>query len=448
MLISNASTSNGHKMNIKTYSTAETRFTELFQQLCERNLDLDMSADNIVAEIISRVAAEGDAALFDYTQRFDGLNLETTGIEVQTAEINKACDSLQPEQLKNLELAIERVRIFHQRQLRQSWFDDNEPGILLGQKITPLQRAGIYVPGGKASYPSSVIMNAIPAQVAGVDEIIMVSPAPQGYNPAVLAAARLCEVDRIFRIGGAQAIAALAYGTESVPMVDKIVGPGNIYVALAKRRVFGRVGIDMVAGPSEIMIVADDSANPVYVAADLLSQAEHDELAVVALVTPSQNLIDQVKLELEKQLSLLHRKEITERSLNNQGALIKTATLDEALALANRFAAEHLELAVADPLLALSSIKNAGAIFLGHSTPEALGDYIAGPNHVLPTAGTARFSSPLGVDDFVKKSSVLSFSKNALDNYGEAVTGLAEMEGLQAHGRAVSLRLKQQVNSK
>jgi len=433
-------------MDIKTYTTAETGFSGLFQQLCERNLDLDLSADNVVAEIINRVAQEGDAALFDYTQRFDGLNLESAGIEVEAAEIDHACAALTPEQLKNLELAVERVRTFHQRQLKQSWFDDHEPGILLGQKVTPLQRAGIYVPGGKASYPSSVIMNAIPAQVAGVEEIIMVSPAAQGYNPAVLAAARLCGVDRIFRLGGAQAVAALAYGTESVPMVDKIVGPGNIYVALAKRRVFGRVGIDMVAGPSEIMIVADQSANPVFIAADLLSQAEHDELAVVALVTPSQDLVDQVKLELEKQLAKLNRKEIAESSLDNQGALITTSSLDEALALANRFAAEHLELAVADPLLALSSIKNAGAIFLGHSTPEALGDYLAGPNHVLPTAGTARFSSPLGVDDFLKKSSVLSFSQKALTGYGAAVTGLAEMEGLEAHGRAVSLRLKPQVD--
>ena len=431
-------------MNIRTYTTAETRFTELFQQLCQRNLDLDMSADKVVAEIIERVAKEGDAALIDYTKRFDGLDLESAGIEVETDEIDRACKALPPEQLQNLELAVARVRLFHQRQLRESWFDDHEPGSILGQKITPIKRAGIYVPGGKASYPSSVIMNAIPAQVAGVEEIIMVSPAAQGYNPAVLAAARLCGVDRIFRIGGAQAVAALAYGTDSVPMVDKIVGPGNIYVALAKRRVFGRVGIDMVAGPSEIMIVADESANPVFVAADLLSQAEHDELAVVALVTPSQTLVDQVKLELEKQLALLDRREIAERSLNNQGALITTATLDQALELANRFAAEHLELAVADPLLALSSIKNAGAIFLGHSTPEALGDYIAGPNHVLPTAGTARFSSPLGVDDFLKKSSVLSFSKTALETYSTAVTGLANMEGLQAHSRAVSLRLKQQ----
>ncbi len=429
-------------MDINCYQTSAPGFQEQFQRLCERNLDLDMAADTVVAEILERVRKEGDAALFDYTKRFDGLDLAAVGIEVRTAEIDSAFNSLSAAQLKDIELAIERITVYHQRQLQQSWFDDHEPGVLLGQKITPLSRVGIYVPGGKASYPSSVLMNAIPARVAGVEEIVMVSPAAQGYNPAVLASARLCGVDRIFRIGGAQAVAALAYGTSSVAAVDKIVGPGNIYVALAKRRVFGRVGIDMVAGPSEIMVVADESANPVYVAADLLSQAEHDELAVVVLVTPSQKLRSAVEAELEKQLASLSRREIAQRSLQDQGALITTASLDEALELANRFAAEHLELAVADPLLALSSIRNAGAVFLGHSTPEALGDYLAGPNHVLPTAGTARFSSPLGVDDFLKKSSVLSFSSAALKRYGRPLMALAEMEGLEAHGRAVSLRLE------
>ncbi|MEA3332981.1 MAG: histidinol dehydrogenase [Pseudomonadota bacterium] len=428
-------------MNINSYQTSDPDFQERFQRLCERNLDLDMAADSVVAEILERVRKEGDTALFDYTKRFDGLDLAAVGVEVQKAEIDAAFDLLSAAQLKDIELAIERITAYHQRQLKQSWFDDHEPGVLLGQKITPLSRVGIYVPGGKASYPSSVLMNAIPAQVAGVKEIVMVSPAAQGYNPAVLVSARLCGVKRIFRVGGAQAVAALAYGTTSIPAVDKIVGPGNIYVALAKRRVFGRVGIDMVAGPSEIMVVADESANPVFVAADLLSQAEHDELAVVVLVTPSQTLSDAVEAELEKQLAILQRREIAQRSLQNQGALITTTNLDQALELANQFAAEHLELAVADPLLALSSIHNAGAVFLGHSTPEALGDYLAGPNHVLPTAGTARFSSPLGVDDFLKKSSVLSFSPAALKRYGQPLMALAEMEGLEAHGRAVSLRL-------
>ena len=429
-------------MDINCYQTNDPDFQERFKLLCERNLDLDMAADAVVAEILERVRKEGDAALFDYTKRFDGLDLDTVGIEVQVSEVDSAFDLLSDAQLKDIELAIERITAYHQRQLRQSWFDDHEPGVLLGQKITPLSRVGIYVPGGKASYPSSVLMNAIPARVAGVKEIIMVSPAAQGYNPAVLVAARLCGVERIFRVGGAQAVAALAYGTPSIPVVDKIVGPGNIYVALAKRRVFGRVGIDMVAGPSEIMVVADESANPVFVAADLLSQAEHDELAVAVLVTPSPKLRDAVEAELDKQLATLSRREIALCSLQDQGALITTTSLDQALELANQFAAEHLELAVADPLLALSSIHNAGAVFLGHSTPEALGDYLAGPNHVLPTAGTARFSSPLGVDDFLKKSSVLSFSSAALKRYGRPLMALAEMEGLEAHGRAVSLRLE------
>jgi histidinol dehydrogenase len=427
---------------IERLSTGQTGFEESFARICARNLELDSSADQVVAEIVERVRREGDAALFAYTRQFDGLDLKAAGLEVAPAEIDAAVAALAPSQLADLELAAARIEAYHRRQLRQSWFDDHEAGILLGQKITPLERVGIYVPGGKAAYPSSVLMNALPARVAGVDEIIMVSPAAAGYNPAVLAAARLAGVDRIFRIGGAQAVAALAFGTASVPAVDKIVGPGNIYVALAKRRVFGRVGIDMVAGPSEIMVVADASASPVFVAADLLSQAEHDELAVVVLATPSAVFADRVEAELGRQLAALRRRDIAERSLADQGALIVTADLDEALALANRFAAEHLELAVAEPLTALSAIRNAGAIFLGHLTPEALGDYLAGPNHVLPTAGTARFSSPLSVDDFVKKSSVLSFNRAGLERYGRPVTALAAMEGLEAHGRAVSLRLE------
>jgi histidinol dehydrogenase len=427
---------------IERLSTGQTGFEESFARICARNLELDSSADQVVAEIVERVRREGDAALFAYTRQFDGLDLKAAGLEVAPAEIDAAVAALAPSQLADLELAAARIEAYHRRQLRQSWFDDHEAGILLGQKITPLERVGIYVPGGKAAYPSSVLMNALPARVAGVDEIIMVSPAAAGYNPAVLAAARLAGVDRIFRIGGAQAVAALAFGTASVPAVDKIVGPGNIYVALAKRRVFGRVGIDMVAGPSEIMVVADASASPVFVAADLLSQAEHDELAVVVLATPSAAFADRVEAELGRQLASLRRRDIAERSLADQGALIVTADLDEALALANRFAAEHLELAVAEPLTALSAIRNAGAIFLGHLTPEALGDYLAGPNHVLPTAGTARFSSPLSVDDFVKKSSVLSFNRAGLERYGRPVTALAAMEGLEAHGRAVSLRLE------
>ncbi len=429
-------------MPILQLKTTDSGFDAIFARLCRRNLGFDSAADKVVAEILTRVGHEGDRALFDYTRRFDGLDLDAAGIEVGEPEIAAAVATLDARQLRDLELAAERITAYHQRQLRQSWFDDHESGVLLGQKITPLERVGIYVPGGKAAYPSSVLMNALPAKVAGVGEIIMVSPAASGYNPAVLAAARLAGVDRIFRIGGAQAVAALAYGTESVPAVDKIVGPGNIYVALAKRRVFGRVGIDMVAGPSEIMVVADGSAEPAFIAADLLSQAEHDELAVVVLATPERDLLERVVGELESQLAALERREIALRALEGQGTLILTRDLDEALALANRFAAEHLELAVADPLATLSAIRNAGAIFLGHSTPEALGDYLAGPNHVLPTSGTSRFSSPLSVDDFLKKSSVLSFSPAALAAYSRPVIALATLEGLEAHGRAVELRLK------
>ena len=428
-------------MAIKCLDSRSADFEAGFARLCARNLELDQGADTVVAEIIEKVRREGDRALFELTAKFDRLDLAEVGLEVPRAELEEALAALSPDARADLELAVERITAYHRRQLKQSWFDDHEPGVLLGQKVTPLARVGIYVPGGKAAYPSSVLMNALPARVAGVGEIIMVSPAGGGYSPAVLAAAQLAGVDRVFRLGGAQAVAALAFGTESVPAVDKIVGPGNIFVALAKRRVFGRVGIDMVAGPSEIMVVADASAEAAFVAADLLSQAEHDELAVCVLATPSAKLIERVREELEKQLRQLSRKEIAARALAGQGALILTADLDEALALANRFAAEHLELAVAEPLLALSAIRNAGAVFLGHSTPEALGDYLAGPNHVLPTAGTARFSSPLGVDDFLKRTSVLSFSPEALRRYGRPVTALAGMEGLQAHGRAVSMRL-------
>ncbi|MBN2333332.1 MAG: histidinol dehydrogenase [Deltaproteobacteria bacterium] len=426
---------------VTVFESSAAAFQPFFQQLCERNPELTREAEQTVGEIIDRVRREGDAALFDYTKKFDGLDLGVLPAEVSPAEMDAALDSLPPEKVAHLKLAIERVSRYHQRQVQQSWFDDHESEILLGQKVTPLDRVGVYVPGGKASYPSSVLMNVLPAKVAGVDEVIMVSPAPKGYNPSVLAAARMCGVDRVFRIGGAQAVAALAYGTESIPAVDKIVGPGNIYVALAKRQVFGRVGIDMVAGPSEILVVADHSARPAWIAADMLSQAEHDELAVAVLMTPSQELAAAVKEQLKLQLEKLDRREIAGKSLADQGAIIITRSLDEALQLANRFAAEHLELAVADPMAAMTAIRHAGAIFLGHYTPEALGDYLAGPNHVLPTGGTARFSSPLGVHDFIKRSSVLSFTHRSLVAYGRPVQDLARMEGLQAHGRAVGLRM-------
>ncbi len=428
-------------MPVKIYQSGSDGFREFYRRLCQRNPEMALAADKVVEEIVDRVRREGDRALFHYTSTFDGLDLEKVDPEVSPGELDRALASLEPAARENLELAIARVRSYHRRQLPQSWFDDHEPGVFLGQKVTPLERVGVYVPGGQASYPSSVIMNVLPAKVAGVKEVIMVSPAARGYNPAVLAAARLCGVDRVFRIGGAQAVAALAYGTETVPAVDKIVGPGNIYVALAKRRVFGRVGIDMVAGPSEILVVADDSARPDWVAADLLSQAEHDQLAVAVLLTPSASLAREVVAALASQLQQLRRREIAAQALEGQGAVVVTASLAEALELANDFAAEHLELAVADPQAALTEIRHAGAIFLGHHTPEAMGDYLAGPNHVLPTGGTARFSSPLGVYDFIKRSSVLAFTAASLARYGRPVRELAAMEGLEAHGLAVTRRM-------
>jgi histidinol dehydrogenase len=428
-------------MPVTIYDSSASDFQPFFRKFCERNPELTREVEQIVREIVDRVRREGDAALFHYGRTFGDLDLAEVSLEVSADELNGALESLPADELANLKLAIERVTCYHQRQLRQSWFEDHEPGVLLGQKVTPLDRVGVYVPGGKASYPSSVIMNVLPARVAGVSEVIMVSPAARGYNPAVLAAAKLCGVDRVFRLGGAQAVAALAYGTETVPAVDKIVGPGNIYVAQAKRQVFGRVGIDMVAGPSEILVLADHSANPEWVAADMLSQAEHDELAVAAVMTPERGLAETVQQQLSRQLECLERKEIARQSLRSQGAIIVTQSLDEALSLANIFAAEHLELAVAEPLVVLSSIRHAGAIFLGHYTPEALGDYLAGPNHVLPTGGTARFSSPLGVDDFLKRSSILSFTESSLAKYATPVQELAGMEGLEAHGLAVKRRI-------
>lgn len=428
-------------MPVAIYDSSASDFQTFFRNFCARNPELIRDVEKTVREIIDQVRSDGDKALFHYSRIFDQLDLNEVSMEVSADELHDALESFPAEELANLKLAIERVTSYHQRQLRQSWFEDHEPGVLLGQKVTPLDRVGVYVPGGKASYPSSVIMNVLPAKVAGVSEVVMVSPAARGYNPAVLAAAKLCGVDRVFRLGGAQAVAALAYGTETVPAVDKIVGPGNIYVAQAKRQVFGRVGIDMVAGPSEILVLADHSANPEWIAADMLSQAEHDELALAVVMTPERGLAEAVHQQLRRQLESLERKEIVQSSLKNRGAIIITRSMDEAFSLANTFAAEHLELAVEEPLAALSSIRHAGAVFLGHYTPEALGDYLAGPNHVLPTGGTARFSSPLGVDDFFKRSSILSFTENSLKKYALPVQELAGLEGLEAHGLAVKRRL-------
>ena len=422
----------------------DTTFNTQFSAILARGEETSADVMETVRGIINAIRQQGDTALLEYTNRFDRLELhEAAALEVTTAELDAAMVAISADDLAALQLACERVARFHEKQKTQTWLSTEEPDILLGQKVTPLNRVGIYVPGGKASYPSSVIMNAIPAKVAGVREIIMVCPTPGGeINPAVLAAARLAGVDRIFRVGGAQAVAALAYGTATIPRVDKITGPGNIYVATAKQLVFGQVGIDMIAGPSEILVINDGSGTPAHIAADLLSQAEHDELASSILITTDRSFGEQVAAEVERQLGLLSRESIARASWDKFGAIIVAGSLAEAAAFSNRIAPEHLELAVTDPFGLLPLIDNAGAIFMGHWTPEAAGDYLAGPNHTLPTGGTARFFSPLSVDDFVKKSSLISFSESGLRRLGKDIVRVAGMEGLEAHGRSVSIRLE------
>jgi histidinol dehydrogenase len=422
----------------------DSGFEAALQAIVARGEAPPAGVEETVSEIIAAVRRDGDRALFAYTARFDGLELTPATVEVSAAERQRALAAVSEESLACLRLAAERIERFHRKQKSESWLSTDEEDMLLGQMVRPLERVGIYVPGGKASYPSSVLMNAIPAKVAGVGEIIMVVPMPGGeVNPHVLVAAELAGVDRIFRIGGAQAVAALAYGTESVPRVDKITGPGNIYVATAKKQVFGQVDIDMIAGPSEILVINDGSGDPRHIAADLLSQAEHDELASSVLVTTDADFAAKVRQAVEEQLATLPRQDIARRSLERFGAIIVAGNLAEAIAFSNRIAPEHLELAVADPFAILTQIRHAGAIFMGHHTPEAAGDYLAGPNHTLPTGGTARFFSPLGVEDFVKKSSIVSLSRAGLQRVGEAVMHLAALEGLDAHGRSVSIRLDQ-----
>lgn len=420
-------------------------FTEKFATILARGEETGREVEQVVLDIIADVRRRGDDAVLDLTRRFDRLEAGSVAeLEVSAAEIEAAFTQVSADEIAALKLACERVARFHEKQKQQTWISTEEPDIMLGQKVTPLSRVGIYVPGGKASYPSSVIMNAVPARVAGVGEIIMVAPSPGGeISPHVLVAAQLSGVDRIFRIGGAQAVAALAYGTATIPRVDKITGPGNIYVATAKKLVFGQVGIDMIAGPSEILVINDGSGNPAHIAADLLSQAEHDELASSILITTDRTFAEKVAAEVELQLAQLSRETIARASWDKYGAIIIADTLDEVIAFSNRIAPEHLELAVADPFAILSQITNAGAIFMGHWTPEAAGDYLAGPNHTLPTGGTARFFSPLSVDDFVKKSSIVYFSPGGLQRLGSDIVRIAELEGLEAHGRSVSVRLGQ-----
>lgn len=416
-----------------------------FSTILSRGEETGREVEQIVLDIIADVRRRGDAALLELTGRFDRLEAGSIAeLEISDEEIEAAFEQVSDDDITALKLAVDRVTSFHEKQKQQTWISTEEPDIMLGQKVTPLARVGIYVPGGKASYPSSVIMNAVPARVAGVGEIIMVVPTPGGeISPHVLVAASLSGVDRIFRIGGAQAIAALAYGTGTVPKVDKITGPGNIYVATAKKLVFGQVGIDMIAGPSEILVISDGSGNPAHIAADLLSQAEHDELASSILITTDRIFAEQVAVEVEYQLSMLSRETIARASWEKYGAIIVSETVDEAIEFSNRIAPEHLELAVADPFAIMPKITNAGAIFMGHWTPEAAGDYLAGPNHTLPTGGTARFFSPLSVDDFVKKSSIVYFSENGLKRLGNDIVRIAGLEGLEAHGKSVSIRMGQ-----
>ncbi len=418
-------------------------FDSQFAAILNRGEEAGMEVEAVVLDIIADVKSRGDAALLQYTEKFDRLRLDAGSLEITDTEIDRAFSEAADEDIAALRLAVERVERFHRKQKHESWFSTDEPDIILGQMVQPLHRVGIYIPGGKASYPSSVIMNAVPAKVAGVDEVIMVVPTPDGgINPHVLVAARLSGVDRIFRIGGAQAVAALAFGTESVPKVDKITGPGNIYVATAKKLVFGRVGIDMIAGPSEILVINDGSGNPGHIAADLLSQAEHDEMASSILITTDRSFGERVIAEVDRQLKELPRQTIAGESWEKYGAVLVAGSLDEAIEFSNRIAPEHLELAVHNPFEILPKIRNAGAIFLGHFTPEAAGDYLAGPNHTLPTAGTARFFSPLSVDDFVKKSSVVYFSEGGLRRLGGKVVRIAELEGLTAHARSVAVRIE------
>ncbi len=418
-------------------------FTEAFRKIEQRAEEIPEGIEQTVKDILADVRLRGDVALFELTARFDRLQLDATSVEVTTAEIEAAVTRVSAESFAALELAAQRIADFHRKQKQETWLSTDEADVLVGQLVRPLERVGIYVPGGKASYPSSVLMNAVPAKVAGVSEVIMTVPMPDGViDPHVLAAAEIAGVDRIFKLGGAQAIAALAFGTESVPKVDKITGPGNIFVATAKRLVFGQVDIDMIAGPSEILVINDGSGNAAHIAADLLSQAEHDELASAVLVTSCETMATAVQAEVEKQLRQLSRETIARQSIENYSAIILAKDLDEAITFSNRIAPEHLELAVDDPFTILPQIRHAGAIFMGHHTPEAAGDYLAGPNHTLPTGGTARFFSPLSLDDFVKKSSIVSFSQAGLQRLGKEIVHIAELEGLDAHAKSVSVRLK------
>ena len=423
--------------------TEEAR-TNILENLLKRSPNSYGEFEGRVNEIIENVRANRDAAIFDYTKRFDGADINAENILVTEDEIKEAYEKVDEKLLTVIRKALVNIRKYHEKQRQYSWFDSEESGIILGQKVTALEKVGVYVPGGKAVYPSSVLMNIVPAKVAGVKTIVMTTPPGKDgkVNPATLVAAKEAGVDAIYKVGGAQAIAALVFGTESVPKVDKIVGPGNIYVALAKKAVFGFVSIDSIAGPSEIMVLADETANPRFVAADLLSQAEHDEMASAILVTTSRDLAEQVSKEVEGFVAQLSRKEIIQKSLDNYGYILVAESMDEAIATVNEIASEHLELVTKNPFETMTKIRNAGAIFVGEYSSEPLGDYFAGPNHVLPTNGTAKFFSPLSVDDFIKKSSIISYSREALEPIYKDIVQFAECEQLTAHANSIRVRFE------
>ncbi|MCI8529152.1 MAG: histidinol dehydrogenase [Lachnospiraceae bacterium] len=423
--------------------TTETK-KNILNDLLKRSPNQYGQYEETVNEIIGRVKAEGDQALFEYTEKFDKFSLNAETIKVTREEIAQAYESLDSELIEVIKKSAENIRIFHAKQLRNSWFDAREDGTILGMKFTPIATVGVYVPGGKAAYPSSVLMNVVPAKVAGVGKIIMTTPpgADGRVNPGTLVAADVAGVDTIYKVGGAQAVAAMAYGTESVPKVDKITGPGNIFVALAKKAVYGHVSIDSIAGPSEILVLADESAKPEYVAADLLSQAEHDEMASAILVTTSKELAEKVSQWVDTFVSQLSRKEIIQKSLDNYGYILLAEGIQDAIDAVNEIASEHLEILTANPFEVMTKIRNAGAIFLGEYASEPLGDYFAGPNHILPTNGTAKFFSPVNVDDFVKKSSIISYSREALEKVHRDIELFAESEGLTAHANSVRVRFQ------
>ncbi len=431
---------------MKIFEYGKDDVESLFESLQRRTPEGKRDVEEKVSEILRNVRERGNQAIYEYTQKFDGVSVPIHDLEVSKKEMEKALSDMDKELIETIERAAANIRAYHERQRENSWFMTREDGTILGQKVTPLSRVGVYAPAGTAPLPSTVLMDIIPARVAGVEEVILCSPPQKDgkVNPVILACAMVAGADRVFAVGGAQAIGAMAYGTRTIPMVDKIVGPGNIYVATAKKQVFGICGIDMIAGPSEVLIIADETANPEYVAADLLSQAEHDLLASSILVTTSTTLAEAVVKAIEAQTQKLTRNEIINKSLDAYGAIVVVPNLDEAVKISNRIAPEHLEINTQDPFALLSGIQNAGAIFLGEYSPEPVGDYFAGPNHTLPTAGTARFFSPLGVYDFIKRSSIISYTRKALMEAAPYVSSFADAEGLQAHAESIRIRCRNQ----